>query len=66
MALSSINKHLIITGTSFTVLNIDNIERVEISSIKLKAETGHLEIVNTHIASEDQIAKIETLGTLPT
>ena len=50
---------LIKTGISFTVLNIDEIENVEVLGIKIKTETGHLEIVNTYIAPENKVTKTQ-------
>ena len=50
---------LIKTGISFTVLNTDEIENVEVFSVNIKTETGHLEIVNTYIAPDIKLTKTQ-------
>src|SRR6218665_4054782 len=50
---------LIRTGISFTILDIVQIENAEILGIKIKTENGHLEIINTYIAPENNIVKTD-------
>src|SRR6218665_1406743 len=50
---------LIRTGTSFTILDIDQIESAEILGIRIKSEHGHLEIINAYIAPDNKIVKTD-------
>src|SRR5688572_21885651 len=50
---------LIKKGINFTILNLDVIENIEIQGIKIKTETGYLDILNTYISPTNKILKTQ-------
>ena len=50
---------LIKKGINFTILNLGVIENIEIQGIKIKTETGYLEILNTYISPSNKILKTQ-------